>query len=327
MRPTQFAILAVLATGLIFASPAGAAYHAPRTPGGDPDLQGEWSNLSLTDLERPKKLTHLKLTDAEAAAREKQIMESIAHPKDDEVGQTTSEWFELGHLGRIDGVARSSWIVDPADGKLPYTAAGKAMQKRWDDTDTQGFDNPEDRPNGERCLIAPGSATGPPMLNTGISSYYKIVQTRGVVAIFSELGHAIRIVRLGGAHLPASIHPWAGDSIGHFEQDVLVVETTQFNPGEINRDDFQISPDAKVVEKFWRISPSEMLYSFTVTDPAFYTQPWTGQIPMRISKVPLFEYACHEGNYALADILAGARETEAKAKTKARAVEQKSASK
>jgi hypothetical protein len=167
---------------------------------------------------------------------------------------------------------------------------------------------------GERCIVGYGSTGGPPMLNVLYNNNYQIVQSPGYVVIVVEMNHDARIIRLGGTHPPANVRPWMGDSIGHWEGDTLVVETTNLNPGQAFTADIRhriyLAPESKVTERFTRVSDHDILYEFKVEEPHAYTQTWRGEIPMRATKGPMYEYACHEGNYALADILAGAREQE-----------------
>jgi hypothetical protein len=303
-------IIAVLA---IAASAQARPYQPPRTPSGRPDLQGTWSNASFTRLERPKPLHSLVVPADEAAAFERTYASNFSNDSSDGVGGRQSEAWELGSsLARIGGEARSSWIVDPPDGRLPYSPAGRklldAAQKRVD-----SFDDPEDRSTADRCLLGARSVAGPPMLNANYNNHYQIVQTREAVAIVVEMVHDVRIISLTRkTHLPAQVRPWMGDSIGHWEGDTLVVETTNFNPDEgmKNQVGFFMSPDARVTERFTRIARDQILYRFTVEDPAVYTQPWRGEEVLRASGDPVYEYACHEGNYSLSGMLAGAREQE-----------------
>jgi hypothetical protein len=184
-------------------------------------------------------------------------------------------------------------------------------------------DNPETRSLGERCIVGYGSTGGPPMLNVLYNNNYQIVQSPGYVVIMVEMNHDARVIRLGGAHLPATLRPWMGDSVGHWEGDTLVVETTNLNPGEQFTADVRhrlyLASDSKVTERFTRIAGDQILYEFKVEEPKAYTQSWRGEIPMHATKGPIYEYACHEGNYALPDILAGARQQEAEAAAKAAA--------
>jgi hypothetical protein len=328
MGPSRLAIFAAAIAALAGAAQA-APYKAPRTPFGAPDLQGVWTNSALTPLQRPKSIKTLIVTDAEEAAL---IARFRSQPDDaldfgvpdvpiDPNGPPPpvvkdapeTDFVEMDErLGRIDGKARGSWIVDPPDGRLPFTEAGrKAVEKAKAET----LDGPEGRPAAERCLTAIGSPEGPPMLNVSFNAHYRIVQTRDFVAIESEMNHDVRIIRLTGrAHLPAQLRPWMGDSVGWWEGDTLVVETIDVNPQGAFIDglgaQFVYSPGAKITERFTRTAPDRILYEFSVDDPVTFTKVWRAQMPWRASKGPIYEYACHEGNYSLANILAGAREQE-----------------
>ena len=218
---------------------------------------------------------------------------------------------------RVDGNIHTAMVVEPADGKLPYSVAGRALMEKKLRSRTTGFDNPEDRPSTERCLMGGSSSSSVPMMPHWDNSTYQIVQTPDYVAIRMESGRDPRIIRLNAAaHLPPAIRPWGGDSIGHWEGRSLVVETNNLNPGEAFKSPqpLYISKDAKVTERFTRISAGEIVYDFTVDDPATYSRPWRAQLVFHTAKGPLFEFACHEGNYSLPGILAGARHDEAVAK-------------
>jgi hypothetical protein len=313
----------LLALGLATAAQAGP-YKPPRTAFGAPDLQGEWTNTSYTPLVRPKDFAGPTATEAEALAfmRKVQGIQAGKPPPEakdkppEGVGDIESEWYEQGEAGlaRIDGQLRTSWIVDPPDGRLPYTSEGRVAALKAalaDDTDYRG---PETRMGDERCLMAFGSGSTPPMLNTSQNAHYRIVQTPTEVAIFAEMVHDVRIVRIGGRRLSPPRHQWLGDSIGWWEGDTLVVETVDQHPGSTTRilvsGPFQITPAAKVTERFRRISASEIRYDFTVEDPTTYTRPWRGEMVFRATDAPMYEYACHEGNYALPNILGGGRAQE-----------------
>jgi hypothetical protein len=302
------------------------AYRAPRTPYGTPDLQGLWTNTALTFLQRPPIFKGLIATDKEEAmllAGFKQMTGNIldpapidpklpAPPVVKEAPQ--ADYIEMDlHLGRIDGQPRSSWIVDPADGRLPYNEATRKARAA-DAKAPETFDNPENRDTQERCLTAIGSPEGPPMMNTGFNGNYQIIQTRDYVAIEVEMNHDVRIIRMGDrTHLPAAIQPWLGDSVGWWDGDTLVVETTNLNPkGHIYSlgGGFGYSPRTKIVERFTRTAKDRILYAFSVEDPATFTKVWRAEMPMRATKGPIYEYACHEGNYSLPNILAGARAQE-----------------
>jgi hypothetical protein len=328
----RFAALAFTALLAASATARAAGYQTPRNGFGQPDLQGTWTNASLTSLQRPAMFKTLTLTDAQAQAVEKRRAAmraqadrptdptSGAPPSANDPGGYNASWTDPGvSLGRIDGKVRTSWIVDPANGRLPYSAAGHAAYVEALRKARNSWDGPENRPLGERCILGFGSSAGPPMLNVLYNNNYQIVQSKDSVAILVEMNHDVRIVRLTGKqHLPAYMRPWMGDSIGWWDGDTLVVETTNFNPGESLRPYFDnsilLSPGAKVTERFTRVSPTQILYRFEVDDPATYTQVWKAEMPLNAASGPVYEYACHEGNYALPGILAGARQAEKEGK-------------
>lgn len=301
---------------LVTGSAVAAGYHAPRDAFGRPELEGQWTNAWLTRLERPDRYRTLQLSDAEAAAYEASPPPVIV----DDVGGNDSEMWEMGgRLARIGGRARIGLIVDPADGKLPYTPVGRAMADAANRA-AKDFDGPEPRTTSEQCLLA--NSFGPPMLIGLYANNIQIVQTRDRVVFVLEWNHETRIVRLGDRrHAPPAIRPWMGDSVGWWDGEALIVETTNFNPRQQPRrsgtENYYLSPAARVVERFTRTSPSEILYQFSVDDPAIYRQTWRGELPMVASSAKTFEFACHEGNYSLPNILAGARaaERDATAKT------------
>jgi len=214
----------------------------------------------------------------------------------------------------VRGEIRTSWIVDPPNGHIPYSAAGGRDAMATGMRQFRDFSGPEVRSLGERCIVGYGSTGGPPMLNVLYNNNYQIVQSPGYVVIVVEMNHDARIIRLGGQHPPDSIRPWMGDSVGHWEGDTLVVETTNLNPGQRFTADVRhriyLAPNSKVTERFTRVSDHDILYEFKVEEPTAYTQTWRGEIPMHATKGPMYEYACHEGNYSLPGILAGARAEE-----------------
>jgi len=309
------AVFAMAVAVLLSALPAHARpYRAPRTAFGQPDLQGVWTNLSLTRLERPKDFPTLIVPAAEAAAYDRGHGGTPAEVPGDPVGSVDTEWYDGAALARIGGAARSSWIVDPPDGLLPYTDAGRrrlaAARAR-----AATADDPEVRATNEQCLLGSAGVSGPPMLNARYNANYQVVQTPGHVALLVEMDHDVRIIRLRGRnHLPPDIRPWMGDSVGWWEGDTLVVETTNFPPRESLRglggSVHLMSAAAKVIERFTRVSPTQILYQFTVDDPMTYARPWRGEMALNASKGPVYEYACHEGDRSLAGILAGARAAE-----------------
>jgi hypothetical protein len=334
MSPRLFAITAAflaLSSGAALAAdaPKAPAYKPPHTAWGDPDFQGLWTNASLTRLERSPGVDKLNLTEPEAKAAETALLAWLAAndmptpaaegaPKaGDDPGGYNSFWIDNGsHLGRVNGEARTSWVMDPPTGKVPYRPDAIANMRASMGRQFGRFDNPETRSLGERCIVGFGSTSGPPMLNVLYNNNYQIAQSPGFVTIVVEMNHDARIVRLGGTHPPQSIRPWMGDSVGHWEGDTLVVETTNLNPGQKFTADvlhrLYLSTDATVVERFTRVAKDEILYEFTVDEPRTYTQAWKGQIPMHATKGPMYEYACHEGNYSLPGILRGARAEEAR---------------
>jgi hypothetical protein len=324
-------MLLAAAAALALAGAATAqAYKAPRNGFGQPDFSGVWTNASVTQLERPNQVKSLILTPEQAKAMEAgyaRMRTADAAPSDptegapkagNDPGGYNAFWIDPGtKVGQIGGQLRSSWIVEPADGKLPYSPAGrKAFMSEV--AKIQGnFDGPEARQLAERCLLGFGSTAGPPMLNVLYNNTYQIQQSKDAVVIVVEMDHDARIVRLTDrTHPPPDVRKWMGDSVGWWEGDTLVVETTNFNPGESLRPGIPttiyLSPDAKVTERFTRISDKQILYAFTVEDPKVYTASWRGEMPLNVTKGPLYEYACHEGNYALPGILRGARQAEAK---------------
>ena len=312
-----------------FAQAPVAAYQAPRTADGKPDLQGFWSNVSLTNLERSGQFKSLVIPEADAKRIETQRAAANARGNErtdpnsgapragQDVGGYNNFYVDSGtHFGKIKGEVRSSWIVDPPSGKIPYTPEGK---KKFDDNLSfvrNTFDGPETRPMAERCLVGFGSTGGPPMINVMYNNTYQFVQTPDYLVIMVEMNHDARIIPLNDK-LDMKLPQWLGRSKGHWEGDTLVVNTTNFNPGESLRTFFQnsymLSPDAKVTERFTRVAADQVLYEFAVDDPKLFSQVWKAEMVFNTSK-PAYEYACHEGNYALPGILAGARKNDAQGK-------------
>lgn len=322
-------VIALAAASLALAGPAlsqtKAAYKAPRTAYGHPDLQGTWSNATITPVTRPAKFGDRNvLTKAEADALEKANADQVARadaptPPDAKVsdlknadcGPDGISGFNCGYnqgwkdpgttVIDINGEKRASIIVEPKNGQMPPRVAGGARMR------SNRTDNPESFSLGERCLLSFGSSAGPPMLPLMYNNTYEIVQTRDAVTIQVEMVHDVRIIRLHQPHLGAEIRQWMGDSIGHWEGETLVVETTGMRPEQGLRGP---SSNQKVTERFTRIGPGKILYRFTVDDPSAYTQPFSGEVAMNAIKGPIYEYACHEGNYGLHGMLAGARAEE-----------------
>jgi hypothetical protein len=329
MKPKLCALL----SALLLAGTAAAApkYQAPRTAEGHPDLQGIWTNATLTPVERPAALGNTLVLDEQEALKMEQRMKQFAADSDQpsdltkelpkgSVGGYNVFWFDPANkVAMVNGQRRSSLIVDPATGQVPtLSAKGQQRLDARNARAAQGaFDGPEQRPLGERCILGFGSTAGPPMLPVMYNSNYQIVQSPGTVMIMVEMVHDARIIRLGGQHPPAHVRKWMGDSIGRWEGDTLVVETTNFNPtqpiqigqGATYRS-IPISASLKVTERFTRTEEHTISYEFTVEDPDTFSTPWRGEIPFHSVRESIHEYACHEGNYALPGILAGAREEE-----------------
>jgi len=237
------------------------------------------------------------------------------------VGGYNRFWLNQGTAYTVvDGQIRTSIVVDPPNGHVPpYNAAARQRlaaaratptsdQRENNDPTAEppgAFDNPEQRPLGERCLLGFGSTSGPPALpDYFYNDLHQIVQTPDSIMILSEMVHDARIVRMNAQHLPKTIRRWMGDSVGHWEDDTLVVDTTNFNDKTRFRNSTE---NLHVVERFTRIDAKMLLYRFTVEDPDTWDRPWTGEFTWPATDKPIYEYACHEGNYALGDILRGAR--------------------
>lgn len=302
--------------GLLVLSTLGHAaekptpYRAPRLPDGHVDMQGIWKNSNLTPLERPQEFTQLTITAADAKRLQAQYYLGIGGPNQP---NDPGIFLEARSFEPIRGELRSSQIIDPQDGKIPWIDGYQekiAIQRR---AVLSAFDNPEERPGLERCL---SSSSAPPMQPTGDNNMYQIVQTPGAAVIRSELIHDARIVRMNATHSPAEITSWLGDSVGRWEGNTLIVETKYFSPSSAvrltARFAFFVSPTTLVIERFTLVSDKELNYVFTVSDPAYYTRPWTGETHWLRSNANIYEFACHEGNYSMRDMLEAARAQDAK---------------
>lgn len=317
--------LRILVGSYLLASSLSAlaqSYETPRTFFGHPDLQGVWTNATITTLERPEEFDSLVISAEQATAREAErqaFYDSYDNPDkvdgqleaSSDPGGYNTFWMDEGtQLAMVDGEFRTSFIVEPADGEVPYSWAGRwnMMKKLIQYT---RFDGPEVRPLGERCLVGFGSTGGPPMLPVLYNNHYQIVQNQDHVQILVEMNHDVRTVRLDSQHPPAHVRKWLGDSIGWWEGDTLVVETTNFHPDQSVRAATKhllyASENLKVIERFTRMDEDRIKYEFSMDDPDVYSQVWRGEIPMRKTDERIYEYACHEGNYAMPGILAGAR--------------------
>jgi hypothetical protein len=340
--------LAIPAAALAASPPAAkaAAYKAPLAADGHPDLGGNWNNSSMTPLERqPRYGDRLVLTPAEVAkleAEEQDYLNSENAPTDPKLTTTdlpetcgrksdvgfnpggtnltkagcgyNNAWIDPGDkYMRVHGEARTSLITSTANGRLPATlpAAAERLAARRKIINGAA-DNPENRSTGDRCITSWANHAGPVMLSTTYNNNYAVVQTKDVIAIQAEVLHDVRIVHMNVPHGPAALKLYYGDSIGHWEGPTLVVETINYNPNTNLRG---ASADLKVTERFTRVAADRMLYQFKVEDPQTWVAPWSGEYEFTRGK-QIYEYACHEGNYALEGILAGARAEEADAAAK-----------
>lgn len=318
------------ALGLLIAiiSPVALAqtddYKPPQLSFGVPDLQGVWSYETRTALQRPDHYSELEIDESSMLSTLEptdQILDDYqnfgTNRRDDDtnVGGYDPAYFSIGEtLARIDGKYRTSIIVDPADGQIPFKEQASATRRQLANTVYQfpagrgRSDGPEGRALSDRCLKAFSSST--PFLSSVYNNNMQIVQSPDHVVLVVEMVHDARIVRIDQEHRDLPYNKWLGDSIGYYEDDTLVVVTKNFNQWEIVNG-YGVSPSVNTVvtERFRRVADDEVLYSFTIEDPDLYTQTWTGEMPMRPSE-GMYEYSCHEGNHALPGILAGARRLE-----------------
>jgi hypothetical protein len=302
-----------------------SAYAKPRTSWGAPDLQGFWTNTSFTSMQRPAGADKLVLSEEEATALARRNVYTAARREEagaSKVDEKSSQalladknpsrgyntfWMDPGQgYAKVKGEYRSSWITNPTNGRIPYTDAGIRANTR-----TNSFDNYEIRPLPERCIMSFTGGYGPVIGNGMYNNTLQLVQSPTSVMILAEMIHDARIIPIVKSkadlkHGPAVIPKWGGDSVGWYEGDTLVVETVNSHPNQRS----YISAAGKVTERFTRWSDTEIFYEFQVEDSTLYSQTWGGEMALRVSNEPLYEYACHEGNYALPGILAGARQLE-----------------
>ncbi|HEV8415829.1 MAG TPA: hypothetical protein VGQ49_19720 [Bryobacteraceae bacterium] len=290
-------------------------YVPPRTPDGQPDLEGVWTNVTITPLERPANLAGKEFfTPAEARQYEKDTVERNNADRRDGGAQAdlsrayNDAWYDRGT--KVVETLRTSLVIDPPDGKIPRKGDRRAGPPPGFGRPPEG---PEDRSLPERCILWP--TAGPPMMPSFYNNNYQIVQGPGYVVILVEMIHDARVIPIDTQnaprpHVDSKIREWLGDSRGHWEGNTLVVETTNFN----DKTRFQSGgPNMRLVERFTRTAPETITYEFTVDDPSAFSRPWTAQIPMKRTEGPIIEYACNEGNYAMEGMLAGARADEKKA--------------
>jgi hypothetical protein len=296
-----------------------------RTPDGKPNLEGVYSFSTITPLQRPEALAGKgTLSDEEAAAFEASENTRLNRDLFDPIkGQPSAGyaprseggvlsynefWYERG--SRLTADKRTSLIVEPADGRIPFTEVAIRRNAARAQLSNSGLgDSHTDRPLADRCLI--GFNSGPPMTPGAYNNNVQIMQSAGYVAIVNEMVHNVRIIPTDGSP-HGKLRQWSGDSRGHWENDTLVVDTINFRretslPGS--------TADTHVVERFKRVDADTLVYEFTVTDPGSYIRPWRASMPFVRSDAPVYEYACHEGNYALPNILAGARAQEKNGET------------
>ena len=342
-RAVLTASLALIAAGALVPvaaqTPARrtAQTSVPRTADGRPDLQGNWSNATITPLQRPEgqapvlTMEEVARIEGNRAAR----IEEAAAPTDPDrtappvggdgssgaaggVGGYNYFWIDAGdRVAVVNGQPRSSLIMTPEDGRRPALtqeaqrriAAERASEPRFGQ-----YDNPENRPMAERCILSFGSNLGPPMMpNYFYNNNYTVVQTPDHVMIMTEMVHDVRVIKLGNrTALPAHIRLYGGDSWGRWVGDTLVVETTNIHP-EQGLNGVAPTEALRVIERFSRADQHTINYQFTVIDPTTYTQPWGGEIPYTRLDAQVYEYACHEGNYAMTNVLSGARAEEREA--------------
>jgi hypothetical protein len=299
----------ILALGLALHASAMAQtpppFLPPRTQNGHPDFQGVWSSRWLTPLERESADLPLALSQEQAVALEARIRARQQRPTN--LCPETANW--EGPLAVVRGEIRSSLIVDPPDGKLPYGPAGKAANDAWSkDFGAPGASDPESRVRVERCISGVGWA---PLQIRSSAMLHQIVQTGDHVVLHTEAYSDLRIIPLDRAPPVREVLTPTSESVARWEGDTLVVETTRLDAKNAVRGlVIVMSADAKVTEWFTLLSPDQLLYRYTVDDPAFYSRPWTVEYVMLRSSERIYEFACHEGNYSLANILSGARRME-----------------
>ncbi len=304
-------------------------WEPPRTEHGHPDLQGVWTNKTLTPLNRPREFEGLQALSFEQAQRlessHQNFLEAEYADSDPDRGAGAGAqagddgdtddgynefWKEVGtQVLVINGEFRSSIIIDPPNGRIPFAGDPRARFQR-DPSAPGRSDGPEGRPLAERCLLSFGSHSGPPMLPVMYNNNYQFVQTADHVVIMAEMVHDARIIPLTDKKPDLDMQKWMGDSVGYWDDDTLVVESAGFHPQQSFMG--ASGDNLKVTERFTRVADSQILYRFTVEEDSTFSQPFTGELLFnsRPAQEPIYEYACHEGNYALPGILAGARQLE-----------------
>jgi len=306
---------------------AQSANEPPRLSDGRPDLQGVWDFKTITPLQRPVGLgDRAELTEEEAASLEAQVERSqtaLLESIGGKIGAYNAFWFDIGT--NVVESRQTSLIIDPPDGRLPSLVEGAVRQSGSLVEDIPGdrpvryrsggigLDGPEDRALAERCLV--GFNSGPPMMPSGYNNNMQLFQTSDYVVILNEMVHDARIIPLDGREHLDGLRQWMGDSRGSWDGDTLVVEsrnftdfTSSFDPGATGG--IGTGETLHLIERFTRLDENTLVYEYTVNDPNTFTRPFTVALPMRQLELPIFEYACHEGNYGMLNLLSGARAKE-----------------
>jgi hypothetical protein len=297
----------------------GKAWTVPHLPDGEPDLQGIWSNATVTPLERPKELGNKQyFTEKEAAEFAKMMVQrnNADNRPDDKVADVAlaynDTWYDRGN--KTVPTLRTSLIIDPPDGQIPALTPEAQKRRAALAASRQGrgpADSYEDRNNGERCITR-----GAPKLPSAYNNNFQIIQSPGYVAILQEMIHETRIILLDGRpHVGSNIHEYLGDSRGHWEGNTLVVDTTNYKDQVMFNNINCCGADGstlRVVERFTRTGPDSIDYQYTVEDPSTFAKPWTVSVPLTAAEGPIYEYDCHEGNYGMSNLLQGTRVEERK---------------
>ncbi len=326
----------VLLVGALAGSIPAVAQPGLRTASGHRDLSGAWSNASLTWLERPASLKGPTLSEAEANARAaadplKRAAERDALPSDPNAGPPSAGALGSAHsaifldagdgFAKVRGEYRTSWIVEPSDGRLPLSDLGRqSSQAAAVMRDRMDPDGPEQLAPNDRCLIGSRGSGGPGMLNNIYNSNYRFLLTDDALVVIVEMGFGVRVIPIlktkalaQAAHGPAALQPWMGDSTAWWEGDTLAVDTVNVHPAQGNFGPIFLSPKGRVTERLTRATAKEIAYEFVVEDPTFYTRTWKAEMVITALPGDIYEYACHEGNYAMPGILGGARADDARA--------------
>jgi hypothetical protein len=296
--------VALVSSTVLSASAVGQTdkpYAVPRTEDGHPDFQGGWATQFITTLERPTGVEHLVADPEQARA----LVETIRSQLPSLIDPDVTTWTNISQLALVKGEYRTSVIVEPADGRMPLTQAGVDLSARIAVRNAQEFDHPEQRPLFERCMQNYGA---PPII--AAVSFHQIVQTRDHVVIVTEGPVGVRIIHLGGQPPPDALRTVEGYSTGQWEGDTLVVQTTHLRGEDPARlavpRPLLLSRHSRITERFTRVSETELFYQFTIDDGELYIHPWVGEFSFRWHDGPIYyEFACHEGNYSLPNILRG----------------------